>query len=493
MPNGWGARPRRHDPGGAIRTPRANKVPSRLLVRGGRALLLCWLAAALVLTGAGPVPQAPVTDPRAVESARAGRYDEAIALTSQLLDRQPDHLQSRLIRALAYYYTAQPPQALADLDYALGRLGDDGNARTLRALVRLELGQYGEALADARQALSAPGLPVENVGAARLVVGRVLLAQGRRDAAAEQFEQVVALSDPTNARAARLGLELLAALPPVGGPAPAVQDLGNGFLRMEVQGRQIDFQVDNGVSQTAALSVARLLEARLAAVADATGVRYEGPLRLVVYRSEWDLEQQLGGQYRGPGLGRALRQGVRTSADGRWMQHVHVALTNLELLWNLTHEAVHIAQAQMGLDDAFPRALAWLVEGHAEYVTDLTLRDVAPASVQFRRNQRGRTVSQAVQKDRLLGLRNLERFRDWERVQANDAELAYGQAYYAAALFVERFGADAVFAMLRDQRGGVAGDAAFRAATRLTPPDFYAYVQERLAARADEDAASSPE
>src|SRR3982751_5276006 len=75
---------------------------------------------------------------RAVESARGGRYDEAIALTSQLIDREPDRLNSRLIRAMSYYYSARLPEALGDLDFALDRT-EDGTGRTLRALVHLEL------------------------------------------------------------------------------------------------------------------------------------------------------------------------------------------------------------------------------------------------------------------------------------------------------------------------------------------------------------------
>ena len=89
---------------------------------------------------------------------------------------------------------------------------------------------------------------------------------------------------------------------------------------------------------------------------------YGGPVQLILYKSGYELERALGGQYRGPGLSRALRQGVR-GADGTWRQYVHVAATDPSLLFDLTHEGVHLVQAQMGLDDTFGSVPAWLIEG----------------------------------------------------------------------------------------------------------------------------------
>src|SRR3954452_8577905 len=199
----------------------------------------------------------------AVESARAGRYDEAITRSTQLLEREPDQLTSRLIRAMSYYFTAEPRLGLDDLDYTLGRVGDDPSGRTLRALVHAELGNYDEAKADALQALALPNLPLENVGAAHLVIARVLLARGQFAEAADYFRAVEGLPDPVNARAGRIGLELLAALPASGDALPALRDTGDGFQTFELPNRQIRFQSANGISPAAAVSVATLLDTQL--------------------------------------------------------------------------------------------------------------------------------------------------------------------------------------------------------------------------------------
>ena len=461
--------------------------------------MISVLFAAVLLVSvvpAAPLPQAsPGLEVRAIESARAGRFDEAIALTTQLLERDPDRLAYRLIRALSYYYAGQPPLALVDLDYALGRHREHGDGRTLRALVHLELGDYAAALADARQALASPELPSDNVGAAHLVAGRVLLARGQLAEARAHFEPVVGLPDPVNARTARLGLELLAALPMPSGEPPPAQDVGSGFQLLELPGRRVLFQSDNGVTPAAALSAVRLLDARLAAVAAVMGGTYTQPLLVVLYRSEWDLERQLDGLYRGPGRGRALRQGVR-AGDGPWQQSVHIAMTNLELLWDLTHEAVHLTQAAAGLDDVFATAPAWLVEGQAEYVADVTLREVAPTSVSFRRVLRGRAVAEAARAGRLLDLRGLERFAEWGPAQTRDGELMYAQAYYAAALVAERYGQQAALALLRALHRGESAEGAFRAVAGTPLEAFYAdalaYMRHRAAVDSDGVQSSFP-
>ena len=452
-----------------------------------RPVALAGCVAALLLASAMPSAHAAEAD--ASEHERSRQFQETIALASSRLDREPDYVPARLVRALAYYRTGQPAEALADLDDVLARVPDDSGARTLRALVGLELGRYTEALQDARGALEASELPPENAGAAHLVVARVLLAQRRYADATSHLQAVTALPDATNARAAQLTLELLRALPPPG-LAPRVEPASDGFQRFTLGEWLVEFQSDDGIALTTALSLARLLEAQMAAITTTTGVAYRGPLRLVIYKSEWDLEQHVGGHYRGPGRGRALRQGVRTPGGG-WTQHVHVALTNYELLWNLTHEAVHLAQAAAGLDDAFPRTIAWLVEGHAEQVTETVLRDMAPFSTAFRRRQRGSVVAEAAEQGRLLSLRELEQFRDWDRVEPDTVALAYGQAYYAAARFVERFGAAAVFTLLRAQQAGATAAEAFRTATGgRALSDFDIDLQSQLRGWAAEDASS---
>jgi len=467
--------------------------------------VLSILLASLLLAGSvAPAPIAQDSPPlssgpeygAAVESARAGRYDEAIARTTQLIEREPDQLTSRLIRAMSYYFTAQPQAALQDLDYALDRIGEDASGRTLRALVHYELGDYAEAMADALKALSLPNLPPENVGAAHLVIGRVLLGRGQFAEAAGYFQAVQSLPDPVNARAGRMGLELLAALPPVESPPP-VRDAGDGFQVFDLGNRQVRFESSDGVTATAALSLARLLNIQLDAIARVTGTAYTGPFTFVIYKSEMDLERSLGGHYRGPGLSRALRQGVRQSGDTTWQQYVHVSISNLELLWDLTHEAVHLVQTTAGLDDVFAAAPAWMIEGQAEQVADALLRDVAPTSARFRLGHRGRAVADAATSDTLLSLHSLEHFSDWARAQSDDAELVYGEAYYAAALIAERYGPGTALAVLRAERDGKPFEAAFQAVTGVTPDVFYAdapayarRVAARDAAAGDQDIAA---
>jgi tetratricopeptide (TPR) repeat protein len=413
-----------------------------------------------------------IVETQAVDSARDGRYAEAIALTTQLLDREPDRVSSRLIRALSYYYSAQPPQALEDLDFALERAPAEGTGRTLRALAHLELGHYAEAVADAVQAASLPDMPTENLGAAELVLGRVLLARGQHAEAATYFRKVADRPDIANAHVARIALELVAAIPPPDARPLLVRDAGAGFETLELPGRSVRFQADDGVTAAGAAGVARLLDAQLAAIAAATGVTYSGPVQLVVYKSEWYLERAIGGAYRGPGLSRALRQGVRTG-DGPWTQHLHISITNPSLLFDLTHEAVHLAQAEVGLDDAFPTIPAWLMEGQAEHLGAALLSQAAPHSVRLRLGQRTSGVVAGVRADRLQDLRTLERFGDWGRAQAVNAELTYGQAYYAVALLHERHGVTAPLRILHAVSTGWPIELAFQVVTGAPLDAFY--------------------
>ena len=102
-------------------------------------------------------------------------------------------------------------------------------------------------------------------------------------------------------------------------------------------------------------------------------------------------------------------------------------------------------------------------------------------------------MAEAVSTDRLFGLRGLERFGDWGRAQARDAELAYGQAYYAALLVAERYGAGAALAVLQAERDGRGLDAAFRAATGTSAEAFYVDALEYTRRRAVADTGTADE
>src|SRR5262249_3006568 len=108
------------------------------LVRGGppRAatarLALRLLAGPPARPSAEPWPQTlPGAEAQAAESARAGRFAEAIALSTPLLEAEPERRIARIVRALAYYETGEPTRALADVDYYLDP-EDDGTRRTPR-------------------------------------------------------------------------------------------------------------------------------------------------------------------------------------------------------------------------------------------------------------------------------------------------------------------------------------------------------------------------
>jgi hypothetical protein len=151
-----------------------------------------------------------------------------------------------------------------------------------------------------------------------------------------------------------------------------------------------------------------------------------------------------------------------------------MAATDTSLLFDLTHEAVHLVQARVGLDETFGRVPAWLVEGHAEHVALVTLQNVAPLSVVLRLAQRNGGVSPAARDGRLQSLRDLERLADWGRAEARDAELTYGQALYAAALLDARYGFDAALRILALVQGGSPFESAFVAVTGTDIDSFYA-------------------
>jgi hypothetical protein len=116
------------------------------------------------------------------------------------------------------------------------------------------------------------------------------------------------------------------------------------------------------------------------------------------------------------------------------------------------------------------------------------LRDRAPTSTRFRLGHRAKAVVDTLADDSRLSLRRVERFADWTRAQARDAELVYGLAYYGAALLAERSGPDAALAVLRAQRGGQDLETAFRAVTGTPTDAFYAAAIDFTRARSPADA-----
>jgi tetratricopeptide (TPR) repeat protein len=425
----------------------------------------------------------PGAEAQAAESARAGRFAEAIALATPLLEAEPERRLARIVRALAFYQTGEPTRALADVDYYLDR-EDDGTGRTLRALLRLELGQYAGAADDAAAAVAWPGLGAESRGAALIVLGRVQTARGQVDDAATAFRQVVALPDPQNQQSGHMGLELLAALPATDSASPDAVDVGSGFQRLALPASSVRYQADDGITAAAAARLGELLATRLGAVVTLAATPPPAATELVLYKSQLELDRQLGTAYRGP---RTFNAVLRRVPGGTWTQELHIALNNPMFLFLLTHESVHLAQAAAGGDEVFRAVFSsvdegagslplWLMEGQADYLADLTLRDIAPVTAAFAVAERSAAVAQAGLAGRLLPLSALETAGGWRLAAAGNFNLAYGQAYFAAAFLAERYGVGVTTTLLEAQRAGQSFDTALQSVVGPTREALYADV-----------------
>src|SRR5262249_26242219 len=150
-----------------------------------------------------------------------------------------------------------------------------------------------------------------------------------------------------------------------------------------------------------------------------------------------------------------------------------------------------LAQAAAGGDEVFRAVFSsgdegagslplwlplWVMEGQADYLADLTLRDVAPVTAAFAVGERSAAVAQAGLAGRLLPLSTLETAGSWRQAGARDFNLAYGEAYFATAFVAERYGVGVTMALLESQRAGQSFDAALQTVVGETREALYADV-----------------
>ncbi len=81
-------------------------------------------------------------------------YQEAIAVLTQVLEKNPEDIQALRKRGIAYAHIGKYPEALADLNQAIARNDPDAAAHNQRGIVHYKLGRYPEAMGDFNQAIA---------------------------------------------------------------------------------------------------------------------------------------------------------------------------------------------------------------------------------------------------------------------------------------------------------------------------------------------------
>lgn len=140
--------------------------------------------------------------------SRTGRDAEAIEALARVVERAPDHADSRLELAVLLRDRGDPIGALEHLDRARAILPERGTYAMARGTTLALLGRRDEALAELRAAVGAR----PSWERARANLAGALAMTGRRDEAAEEARAALALGgrDPlTRAVAQRLGLAIL--------------------------------------------------------------------------------------------------------------------------------------------------------------------------------------------------------------------------------------------------------------------------------------------
>ena len=115
-------------------------------------------------------------------------YGLAAAKAEEAARLQPAHLPYRLLRLQALVAAGQVEQALREADDTLQSRADGAEVLALRSRVYHDLGRREQASADARAALQAGGLSLSSEI-------NLLLQEGRRDEAVQQFAHAMAGPD----------------------------------------------------------------------------------------------------------------------------------------------------------------------------------------------------------------------------------------------------------------------------------------------------------
>ena len=150
----------------------------------------------------------------------------------------------------------------------------------------------------------------------------------------------------------------------------------------------------------------------------------------------------------------------------------------------LTHEYVHLALDEMSGGVRLP---AWIDEGLATYAEySLGLRSVRPDATRAQMYASIDVVKNAAASGTLFPLTDLESGRDWNlRGDTDLVRLQYAQSYMAVRYFIERFGSDAVAALVDRMAEGDNLPTAFEGATGVAYSGFRDDFQDRMAAWTD--------
>ena len=150
----------------------------------------------------------------------------------------------------------------------------------------------------------------------------------------------------------------------------------------------------------------------------------------------------------------------------------------------LTHEYVHLALDEMSGGVRLP---AWIDEGLATYAEySLGLRSVRPDATRAQMYASIDVVKDAAASGTLFPLTDLESGREWNlRGDTDLVRLQYAQSYMAVRYFIERFGSDAVAALVDQMAEEDDLPTAFEGATGVAYSGFRDDFQDRMAAWTD--------
>ena len=150
----------------------------------------------------------------------------------------------------------------------------------------------------------------------------------------------------------------------------------------------------------------------------------------------------------------------------------------------LTHEYVHLALDEMSGGVRLP---AWIDEGLATYAEySLGLRSVRPDATRAQMYASIDVVKNAAASGTLFPLTDLESGREWNlRGDTDLVRLQYAQSYMAVRYFIERFGSDAVAALVDQMAEEDDLPTAFEGATGVAYSGFRDNFQDRMAAWTD--------
>ena len=176
--------------------------------------------------------------------------------------------------------------------------------------------------------------------------------------------------------------------------------------------------------------------------------------------------------------------GFYSAVGGSPAVYVRTDLPLTGILRLLAHEYTHLALDEMSGGLRLP---AWIDEGLATYAEySLGLRSVRPNATRVQQYASIDVVRDAAASGTLFPLTSLESGRDWNlRGDADLIRLQYAQSYMAVRYFIERFGPDAVTALVDRMAGGQDLPTAFEGATGVAYSDFRDDFQDWMAAWTD--------